>query len=184
MVKASIRLSCYLALAHSASYMTLETMAWNIVFPLRNNSLKNVPLENLFKVVKLVDPFTLPGSDLNETLSQNIPMGNLVPSSNPGHSNPSNPPLNTRVSKVPWNKAVAVITIFLGVIGPFMWPLILSHIWSPARGTLILAVAAIAFLFVRLSGKWLYGTFRRTLFPKTDQQNTESGHSGTSIRHW
>lgn len=123
-----------------------------------------------------------PSSDLNKTLSQNIPVGNLVPSSNPRHSNPSNPLLNTRVSKVPWNKAVAVITIFLGVIGPLIWLLILSHIWSPARGALIPAVTAIAFLYVRLSGKWLYGTFRRTLFPKLNRQNTESGHSGTSIR--
>jgi hypothetical protein len=128
-----------------------------IVFPLRNNSLKNVPLENLLKVIKLVDPgdnpFMLPSSDLNKTLSQNIPVGNLVPSSNPRHSNPSNPPLNTRVSKVPWNKAVAVITIFLGVIGPLIWLLILSHIWSPARGALIPAVTAITFLYFRLSGK-------------------------------
>jgi hypothetical protein len=128
-----------------------------IVFPLRNNSLKNVPLENLLKVIKLVDPgdnpFMFPSSDLNKTLSQNIPVGNLVPSSNPRDSNPSNPLLNTRVSKVPWNKAVAVITIFLGVIGPLIWLLILSHIWSPARGALIPAVTAIAFLYVRLSGK-------------------------------
>jgi hypothetical protein len=65
-----------------------------IVFPLRNNSSKNVPLENLLKVIKLVDPgdnpFMFPSSDLHKTLSQNIPVGNLVPSSNTRHSNPSN----------------------------------------------------------------------------------------------
>jgi len=45
-----------------------------------------------------------------------------------------------------WNKGIAFIFASLGITAPVLWMIILSHIWKPTRGTLILSGAAVGFL--------------------------------------
>jgi hypothetical protein len=186
-----VQLGCYLALAYSISYMVLEFLTWSYVFPLRNNSLRNVPPENLLDVIKYVDPgnnpFTFPSDQDAEPHTTSIQLTTIPPpSSTPSESIRSRVFRSYPVStKYPWNKSIAIITATLGILGPFLWLVILSNIFDPARGAVILAGSAITFLVLRLGGKWAYHVLRQVDFkpaitsgeivsPQTHRSNTGS----------
>ncbi|KAF2811714.1 uncharacterized protein BDZ99DRAFT_475235 [Mytilinidion resinicola] len=189
MVKASInsgvRLSCYLALAYSTSYIILEFLTWSYIFPLRHNSLRNVPPENLLDVIKYVDPgnnpFTFPSELGPKPNTTSIPLGSISPQSQTPLS------LSSQVfrpypgsAEYPWNKSIAIITATLGFLGPLTWLVVLSNILHPAYGAVIISCAAVGFLLARLGGKWVYHILRQTLLRPKPQQPS-SGRSRNSI---
>jgi hypothetical protein len=179
-----IGLSCFLALAYSASYLILELMTWALAAPSSRNALKNVPFENLPEVVKLVDPgdnpFTFPPRALTNGSPPVLSMPRFA-SNGPSGSTQGIAATGTVDSRAPWNRLVAAVVASLGFVCPLFWMLILSHIWSPTRGALILTTTAIAFAVLRTKWKWLYRKFRQQLhernsnFPARQASDQQAG---------
>jgi hypothetical protein len=174
--KTELLLASLLALAYSASYLLFEILTWSLHFPFRSRKVREIPLENLLVVVKLVDPgdnpFTFPPAHRSENHQAS---SQLESGTTPNGNVPSTP---TESPKYPWNKAVAAITAFFSFIGPLFWMIILSHVWSPPRGALILTIAF--FFALRLLAELIYLRVRRLLTNSSNRINQNNDPSSAS----
>lgn len=160
-----LRLGCFLALAYSTSYLTIELITWSCAFQASRSGFKNTPAENLLDLLRLVDPGDNPltFADKNTSLDSQslIPLGDWLSTGSFSRREPNFP--TTQIPPKRWNRAVAIATISLGLIGPLMWIVMLSNIWDPAKGAWILAVSAVGFFALRFIGKLLYNIARKGL---------------------
>jgi hypothetical protein len=146
-----VRATCILAIAYFMSYIILESLTWTLVeFPGRRSN-RDIPLENLLPVVRYVDPgddpFTFPHH--GPAIASDIQLNNLANREVP----------NEEARRFPMNKGVMCMVGTLGLSGPAIWMLLLSHIWNPLTAGIILIVSLAVFVLLRLCGKLLYKRF-------------------------
>jgi len=151
----SVRATCIIAIIYATSYFILEGLTWTLVeFPGRR-SVREVPLENLLPVVRYVDPGNNPFTFLHRQhgITSEIQLHDLATQDRQS----SNQVI------FPWNTGVMCTVGTLGLSGPAVWMLLLSHIWNPFIGGLILTVSLAIFVLLRLAAKFL----RRKYFTET-----------------
>jgi len=159
----AIRVTCIIALAYAFSFLIYEILVWSLALVNPGYSLECIPTDNLLELLRFVDPgnnpFTFPSSSVppgQRTSNPNIELASI--SAQAQSIAAASPPSNrdnvaTSPTNIPWNKAVALSVISLGILGPLMWVFILSNIWRPSKSVFFLAISALAFLSLRLVGK-------------------------------
>lgn len=142
------RATCIVAITYATSYFILEGLTWTLVeFPGRR-SIREIPLENLLPVVRYVDPgnnpFTFPRRQ--HGITSEIQLHNLATQDR-----------QSREQVIfPWNAGVMCTVGTVGVSGPAVWMLLLSHVWNPFIGGIILIISLAVFVLLRLTGKFLH----------------------------
>jgi hypothetical protein len=159
----AIRVTCIIALAYAFSFLIFEILVWSLALANSGCSLEGIPTDSLLELLRFVDPgnnpFTFPSLSVlpdQRTSNPNIELASI--SAQAQSSAAASPPSNrdnvaTSPTNIPWNKAVALSAVSLGILGPLMWVFILSNIWRPSKSVFFLAISALAFLSLRLVGK-------------------------------
>lgn len=144
--RAEMLVACLLALGYSVSYLVLEALLWSVAYSFRKQRTYAISTEHLVQIVKLVDPGNNP-----------FTFQPLLGLANPTQSRPE----HDRAHR--WNKKITFIFASLGITAPVLWMVILSHIWKPTLGALVLSSSAIGFLALRILGKQAYIRIRAFL---------------------
>lgn len=157
----ALKVPSLLALSYSTSFLIFEFLVWSLALMNMRGLVENIPPANLVDLLRSIDPgdnpFASPAPEASPPATS-AAGGREVAATYPsaielasqGHSASGN---GFTVQPVPYDKAVLVAYVFVGMAGAFIWGVILSKAWEINKAYFFVLLSAVVTVFIRFTLK-------------------------------